>query len=185
MKHNIFIYTFFSFICIICSYSANAVNTESTKHLLDSKSLTIEQFIALDITKLQSNTLTHISWLQKIALKNAQKRLKKMVAKGKVDASKNLFQNEESFGNNGLGIGSCILGIGTLLLILFPSSISILAIPLSLVGLILGIKGIKKDKKIWLAVSGTILNSIFFILFLIAFFVFISGGFSYKIGFHF
>ena len=166
--------------------TTSAVNSKQYADSNQLNNLTVGQFISLDIETLQRNNLIHLNWLQKSIIKSSQRKFERKVAKGKIDASKKLFNSKYAPGNNNRGLVSVLLALGLATLFIWPGTLLLFGIPLSIIGLIFGIKGVKKDNSNSLAILGIVLHSIALLFFIIAIITVGFGSLDFGgLGLHF
>lgn len=160
---------------LLCSLNTMAVNSIThSREEFTSESLwhtvTVDRFLALDINRLHQSGLLHANWLQRVVLKQLQKKLAKKVVKGKLDRCSTLSDTMPQLANknpNMHGLLSLIFGgLGFISLLL--GSLAILSIPFALAALILGIIGIKKDKNNTMAIIGLVFGSAVILLLILA-----------------
>jgi hypothetical protein len=169
MKHKsrILIYIF---ILLISGFEARAVHTVTHPELPETSrlsSITVGQFLAIDFAKLDKEKKLNTNWLQRKLLRMEQIRLEKKVAKGKLEKNAALYSKAAGSNPNKRGLLSTIFG-GAAFLFGFIPVAGLLALPLAIVGLILGIKGLKRDADNTLSIVGIVLCSVFLFLFLLA-----------------
>lgn len=160
---------------MLCCLHVPAINSIAhSKEAYSSRSLwstvTVEQFLAMDINRLHQSGLFHANWLQRQLLRQVQKKLAKKVAAGKLDQRLNVSDAVPHRSNNNQntrGLLSVIFGgLGFIFLLL--GSLSILSIPFAIAALILGIIGIKKDKNNTMAIIGLVFGGTVILLLILA-----------------
>ena len=144
--------------------------------------LTLKEFSAIDLNQWTKAQGLRMPWWQKLSFKFIQKRISKKIARGLLDGNTTLQQmqeQEQPKNANRRGGISLILGVAGLVF-LFLGFLRILTIPLFVGGLVIGIRGIRKDQNKAMAIIGTIFSGLMLLLFLLALIILASWGFNFA-----
>ncbi len=121
----------------------------------------VEDFLALTPKDIEARTGKKPSLGERIALKLAQKRVKKQLKKGEQPE----FQEGGSGGN--LGLLSLIFGGAGVLLVFIPA-IGIIGLLSGIAGFVLGLIALKRGEKKTMPIIGMVLGGLVILLFIVA-----------------
>ncbi len=145
------------------SHEALAVNrhaAEATTAYGAASLMTVNDFLAVDISSFKKADGKGLKWTQKLAFKAMQKNLARKVNKGKIEGTMTLEQAGNAAGGNLYGLLSLIFSVVGLF-------IPYLGLALLIAGLVLGIIGISRDNNPTMAIIGTVLSAVFLLLIII------------------
>jgi len=138
-------------------YEQNPETTERNELRVTS----VEDFLALTPKEIEARTGEKPSLGERIALKLAQKRVKKQLKKGKQPE----FQEGGSGGK--LGLLSLIFGGAGVLLVFLPI-IGLLGLLSGIAGFVLGLIALKRGEKKTMPIIGMVLGGLVILLFIVA-----------------
>ncbi|MBK6478178.1 MAG: hypothetical protein KA109_15410 [Saprospiraceae bacterium] len=145
-------------------------------------SLTLTEIASIDIDRLAADHQLKMNWVQKLSFRFFQKRLSRQIIKGRLNKNVTLQQaNDIANRKNSNRRGKVSLIIGAIgLLTMFSGFLALLAIPLFIGGLVVGILGISKDEKKTMAIVGTVFNGLMILLILMALIALTAGGLRFA-----
>lgn len=132
-------------------------------------SLTVNDFLAIDIGGYRTAEGKKMKWTQRIAMNMVQKKLARKVRKGKIDGEASMSTVMAAPGTSKFGLLSVIFSVAGLVVPYF-------GLAMIIAGLVLGIIGIRRDPDPTLAIIGTVISSVFILLLLIAIAALAAGG---------
>lgn len=165
MNKNIRFYLVAILLCVTqFSFAVHSVKPVKPSTQVVSDHMTVDQFLAIDPNQLKkSNGIRH-AWLKRWALRNMQHRIKKKVDKKLLSGEDYVLKASKESEPNKRGKYALIFS-GALLLSLFIG-IGAFLFPFVIVPIILGFKGLRKDKNKTMAIIALILCAlILFIVF--------------------
>jgi hypothetical protein len=154
-------------LTLLCQQAFGVVAVQPRGHATPQTTETAGNFMTyqdlLSVTPQQYEALSgkKMPWPQKLALKIAQKKAAKKIAKGKLDP------NAAVASGNTLSLLSLIGGAGGLLLIWIPY-IGLLGLAMAIAGLVLGLVAMKNEGSNTMNLLGVILGGLTLLLFLVA-----------------
>jgi len=154
-----FLLSSFSAVAAIPYHVYEDNKTATTQNDLDVTS--VEDFFELTPKEIEARTGKKPSLGERIALKLAQKRVKKQLKKGKQPD----FQEESSDGR--FSLLSLIFGGAGALLVFLPI-IGLLGLLAGIAAVVLGVIGLKRENKKTMAIIGTVLGGLVVLLFIVA-----------------
>ncbi len=158
----------FFLTCAFSSFAVtpnHAINPAIAPNLSSIGEMTIEDFLAVDIKKLQQKSGQKMKWSNRLAFKMIQKKMARKVRKGKLDKTAK-FSSVANPANR-RGRLSLILSCGGFILLFIPV-VGIIGLLAALVGFGIGLSGLKKDEDNTMAIVGTVVGGVVLLLFLVA-----------------
>ncbi len=131
---------------------------ENEPAVAESAQVSVEDFLNMTPKQFEAQSGQKMSFVQKVAFKMAQNKVKKQVAKGKLDVHAPASASTMS-------LLSLIFGATGLLLLLLVSGI--LGLALGIAGFVLGLVAMKKEGSNVMNILGTVLGGLAVLLFLI------------------
>jgi hypothetical protein len=129
-------------------------------------SMTVNDFLAVDLKTYKSADGKKLKWTQRIALSNFQKGLAKKVSKGKIEGTASLNEAAKAPSANKHGLLSLIFSAVGLVLLFTP--VGLVGMALGIAGFVLGLIGLKRDADMTMALVGVILGGLVIFITLLA-----------------